>query len=68
MILKSLQFILFFVRQVFSSKCGHHFEKENGFIVHLIDEENIMSHVDLDCGIIFYPEAPTTIGQLNREW
>ena len=36
-------------------------------IVHFIDEENIVTHVDFDCGIIFYPETPTKIRQIKRE-
>ena len=36
-------------------------------VVHFIDEENIVTYVDFDCGITFLPETPTKIRQLNRE-
>ena len=32
-----------------------------------IDEENMVSYVDFDCGITFFPETPTKIKQINRE-
>ena len=32
-----------------------------------IDEANIVTYVDFDCGITFYPETPTKIRQINRE-
>ena len=35
--------------------------------VHFIDEENIVTYVDFDCGITFYPETPTKNRQINRE-
>ena len=35
--------------------------------MHFIDEENIVTYEDFDCGITFYPEAPTKIRQINRE-
>ena len=43
--------------------------QEDGFdeIVHFNDEENIVTYVDFDCGITFYPEAPTKVGQTNRK-
>ena len=51
------------------SNCGHSFKKTVSFddVVHFIDEENIVSYVDFDCGITFYPETPTKIRQINRE-
>ena len=36
-------------------------------VVHFIDEENIVTYVDFDCGITFLPETPTKIRQTNRE-
>ena len=36
-------------------------------VVHLIDEENIVTYVDFDCGITFLPGTPTNIRQINRE-
>ena len=35
--------------------------------MHFIDEENIVTYVDFDCGITFLPETPTKIRQINRE-
>ena len=51
------------------SNCGQNFEKTVSFddIVHFIDEENIVTYVDFDCGITFYPETPTKIRLINRE-
>ena len=41
------------------SYCGQNFKKTVSFddIVHFIDE-NIVTYVDFDCGITFYPETP----------
>ena len=36
-------------------------------VVHFIDEENMVTYVDFDCGITFFPETPTKIRQINRE-
>ena len=33
----------------------------------LIDEENIVTYVDFDCGITFYPATPTKIRQISRK-
>ena len=51
------------------SNCGQNFKKTVSFddIVHFIDEENIVTYEDLDCGITFYTETPTKIRQINRE-
>ena len=35
--------------------------------MHFIDEENIVTYVDFDCGNTFFPETPTKIRQINRE-
>ena len=52
------------------SNCGQNFEKIFSFdgIVHFIDAENIVTYEDFDCGFTFYPETPTNIRQINREW
>ena len=36
-------------------------------VVHFIDEENMVTYVDFDCGITFFPENPTKLRQINRE-
>ena len=36
-------------------------------VVHFIDEENMVTYVDFDCGITFFPENPTKCCQINRE-
>ena len=35
--------------------------------MHFIDEEDILTYEDYDCGITFYPENPTKVRQINRE-
>ena len=51
------------------SNCGQTFKKTVCFdnIVHFIDDENIVSYVDFDCGITFYPETLSKIRQIKRE-
>ena len=51
------------------SNCGPNVKKTVSFddVVHFIDEENIVTYVDFDCGITFLPETPTKIRQINRE-
>ena len=51
------------------SNYGQAFKKTVSFddIVQFIDEENIVTYVDFDCGITFYPETPTKIRQIKRE-
>ena len=51
------------------SNCGPNVKKTVSFddVVHLIDEENIVTYVDFDCGITFLPGTPTKIRQINRE-
>ena len=41
------------------SNCGKYFRKTVSFldIVLFIDEQNIVTYVELDCGITFYPET-----------
>ena len=36
-------------------------------VVHFIVEENMVTYVDFDCGITFFPETPTKNRQINRE-
>ena len=36
-------------------------------MVHFVDEENIVTKVDFDCGNTFYSEAPKRVGQFNGE-
>ena len=35
--------------------------------MHFIDQENIVTYEDLDCGVTFYTETPTKSRQINRE-
>ena len=51
------------------SNCGPNFEKTVSFddVVHSIDEEKMVTYVDFDCGITFFPENPTKFRQINRE-
>ena len=51
------------------SNCCPNVKKTVSFddVVHFTDEENMVSYVDFDCGITFFPETPTKIRQINRE-
>ena len=51
------------------SNCGPNVKKTIPFddVVHFVDEENMMSYVDFDCGNTLHPETPTNIRQINRE-
>ena len=51
------------------SNCGQNFKKTVSFddIVHFINEEDIVTYDDFDCGITFYPETPTNIREMSRE-
>ena len=51
------------------SNCGSNVKKSVSFddVVHFIDEENMVTYVDFDCGITFFPKTPTKISQINRE-
>ena len=51
------------------SNCGPNVEKTVSFddVVHFFDDSNMVSYVDFDCGITFFPETPTKIRQINRE-
>ena len=51
------------------SNCGPNVKKTVSLddIVHFIDEKNLVTYVDFDCGITFFPETPTKIREINRE-
>ena len=51
------------------SNCGPNVRRTVSLddVVHLFDEENIVTYVDFGCGITFLPETPTKIRQINRE-
>ena len=51
------------------SNCGPNVKKTVSFddVVHFIDEENMVTYVDFDCGITFLPGTPTKNRQINRE-
>ena len=51
------------------SNCGPNLKKTVSFddVVHFIDEENMVTYVDFDCGITFFAENPTKFRQINRE-
>ena len=51
------------------TNCGPNLKKTVSFddVVHFIDEENMVTYVDFDCCITFFPETPTKIRQINRE-
>ena len=51
------------------SNCGPNVKNTVSFddVVHFIDEENMVTYVDFDCGITFLPGTPTKIRQINRE-
>ena len=51
------------------SNCGPNVKKTVRFddVVHFIDEENMRTYVDFDCGFTFFPETTPKIRQINRE-
>ena len=51
------------------SNCGPNVRKTASFddVVNFIEEENIVTYLDFDCGITFLPETPTKIRHINRE-
>ena len=53
----------------FISNCGPSVKKTVSFddVVHFIDDENMVTYVDFDCGFTFLRETPTKIRQINRE-
>ena len=53
----------------FISKCGPIVKKTVPFddVVLFIDEENMVTYVDFDCSLTFFPENPTKFRQINRE-
>ena len=50
------------------SICLHIFEEtvSSDDIVHVTDEENIVTYVDFDCGSTFYPETAAKLREINR--
>ena len=52
----------------FISNCGRNVKNivSSDDVVHFNDEENMVTYVDSDCGITFFPETPTKIRQINR--
>ena len=51
------------------SNCGPNLKKTVSFddVEYFIDEENMVTYVDFDCGITFFPETPTKNRQIKRE-
>ena len=51
------------------SNCGPNLKNTVSLddVIHFIDEENMVTYVDFDCGITFLPEKATKIRQINRE-
>ena len=51
------------------SNCSLDVKKTVSFddVLHIIDEEKMVTYVDFDCGIAFLPGTPTKIRQSNRE-
>ena len=51
------------------SNCGPNVKKtvSSDDVVHFIDKENMLSYVDLGCGITFFSDTPTKIREINRE-
>ena len=51
------------------SDCGPNLKNTVSFddFVLFIDEANLVTYVDFDCGITFFPETPTKIRQIKRE-
>ena len=49
--------------------CGPNIKKNVSLddVVHFIDEENMVTYVDFDCGITFFPENTTKFRQINRQ-
>ena len=45
------------------SNCGPNIKKNVSFddVVHFIDEENMVTYVDFDCGITFFSENPAKL-------
>ena len=51
------------------SNCGPNLKTTVSFddVVHFIDDENLVTYEDFDCGIRFFTETPTKIRQIKRE-
>ena len=69
MILASLQFILFYVQKMIYINLWPEFQKDCflRWHVHFIDEEDIVTYEDFDCGFTFYPKTPAKIRQINQK-
>ena len=70
MILQSLQFVLICgPEDNLISNCGPNIKMTLSFddVVQFIDDENMVTYVDFDCGFTFFPETPTKNRQINRE-
>ena len=68
---KGLQFILFCVPKIVSFQILVRIPKKLvsfDDIVHFPDAENIVAYVYFDCRITLYPETPTKIRQIKRDW
>ena len=52
------------------SNCGPNLKKtaSSDDVVNFVDEKNMVTDVDFEFGITFFPETSTEIGQFNREW
>ena len=51
------------------SNCGPNLKNTVSFedVVHFIDDENMVTSEDVDCGITFFTETPKKIRQINRD-
>ena len=68
-LIKLAVFLILRLEHYLISSCGHNFKKVVSFdnIVHFVDEENIVTYVDLDYGIHFDSEAASNNERINRE-
>ena len=71
MILQSLQFILFCVRKMILNQIVVRISKRLFLLITLytsLTSRTWWTYVDFDCGITSFPETPTKIRRINREW
>ena len=49
------------------SNCGPNVKKTVSFddVVHFVDEDNMVTDVDFDCGFTFCPDTPTKVRQID---
>ena len=68
MILQTLQFDQFSVQKMILYEIVVQISKRRFFydIVHFIDKDDIVTYVEFDCGITFFPENPTKISEIER--